>query len=97
MALNPELLKAFADVDAKAATLTERELFAKFIRMPIGRRANFSIVPFQRVKTDRDIAVIFTVAEMIGDAVTGPPISVLELAETIVDWVQEDMEEREAE
>ncbi|MER9831357.1 hypothetical protein NKJ51_23830 [Mesorhizobium sp. M0134] len=47
------------------------------------------IIPFQPIEIDPRDALIHVIATMISDAVTGPEIGVLELAEMIVDTVRE--------
>ncbi|RWO61114.1 hypothetical protein [Mesorhizobium sp.] len=47
------------------------------------------IIPLQPLEIDPHSALIYEVAEIITGALTGPAIGVLELAEMIVDTVQE--------
>lgn len=47
------------------------------------------IIPFEPVDIDPHLALISEVAHLINDALTGPAIHVMDLAEMIVDAVQE--------
>ncbi|MHA6642300.1 hypothetical protein [Mesorhizobium sp. A623] len=47
------------------------------------------IIPLQPVEIDPRGALIYDVADIISEALTGPAIHVMELAEMIVDTVQE--------
>lgn len=72
--LSPELRKLITDATGKPNSTNE----------PIK-----GIIPFEPLEWDERDELVYRIAETISDAVQGPAIHVSELAEMIVDMMQE--------